>query len=74
MEIKILNSVLFKELMPWTFQVKGIKAINEKIKKTGSKAPLTASGINCRLSRPFKMAIKAERKQCKHFKTSLLRN
>jgi len=41
MEIKILNSVLFKELMPWTFQVKGIKAINEKIKKTGSKAPLT---------------------------------
>ncbi len=41
MEIKILNSVLFKELMPWTFQVKGIKAINEKIKKAGSKAPQT---------------------------------
>jgi hypothetical protein len=41
MEIKILNSILFKELMPWTFQVKGIKAINEKIKKAGSKAPLT---------------------------------
>jgi hypothetical protein len=41
MEIKILNSILFKELMPWTFDAKGIKAINEKIKKAGSKAPLT---------------------------------
>ena len=35
MEVKILNSILFKELMPWAFDVKGIKAINEKIKKVG---------------------------------------
>lgn len=39
MEIKILNSILFKELMPWTFDAKGTKAINEKIKKVGSKEP-----------------------------------
>lgn len=45
MEIKILNSVLFKELMPWTFQVKGIKAINEKIKKVGSKEPTTEAQL-----------------------------
>ena len=39
MEIKKLNSILFKELMPWTFDTKGTKAINEKIKKVGSKEP-----------------------------------
>ncbi len=41
MEIKILNSILFKELMPWTFDAKGTKAITEKIKKAGSKEPTT---------------------------------
>lgn len=45
MEIKILNSILFKELMPWTFDVKGIKAVNEKIKKLGSKDPTTEAEL-----------------------------
>ena len=45
MEIKILNSILFKELMPWTFDAKGTKAINEKIKKVGSKEPTTEAEL-----------------------------
>jgi hypothetical protein len=45
MELKILNSILFKELMPWAFDAKGIKVINEKIKKVGSKAPTTEAGL-----------------------------
>lgn len=45
MEVKILNSILFKELMPWAFDAKGIKAINEKIKKVGSKAPTTEAEL-----------------------------
>ncbi|HRB51427.1 MAG TPA: hypothetical protein PKX63_06600 [Niabella sp.] len=45
MEIKILNSILFKELMPWTFDAKGTKAINEKIKKAGSKEPTTEAEL-----------------------------
>ena len=45
MEIKILNSILFKELMPWTFDTKGTKAINEKIKKVGSKEPTTEAEL-----------------------------
>ncbi len=45
MEIKILNSILFKELMPWTFDTKGTKAINEKIKKVGSKEPTTETEL-----------------------------
>lgn len=45
MEIIILNSILFKELMPWTFDAKGTKAINEKIKKVGSKEPTTEADL-----------------------------
>lgn len=45
MEIKILNSILFKELMPWTFDAKGTKTINEKIKKVGSKEPTTEAEL-----------------------------
>ena len=45
MEIKILNSILFKELMPWTFYAKGTKAITEKIKKVGSKEPTTEAQL-----------------------------
>lgn len=45
MEIKTLNSILFKELMPWTFDAKGTKAINEKIKKVGSKEPTTEAEL-----------------------------
>jgi hypothetical protein len=45
MEIKILNSILFKELMPWTFDTKVTKAINEKIKKVGSKEPTTETEL-----------------------------
>lgn len=45
MEIKILNSILFKELMPWTFDAKGTKAITEKIKKVGSKEPTTEAEL-----------------------------
>ncbi len=45
MEIKILNSILYKELMPWTFDVKGIKAVNERIKKIGSKEPTTETEL-----------------------------
>lgn len=45
MEIKILNSILFKELMPWTFDAKGTKAIKEKIKKVGSKEPTTEAEL-----------------------------
>ena len=45
MEIKILNSILFKELMPWTFDAKGTKAITEKIKKVGSKEPTTEAQL-----------------------------
>jgi len=45
MEIKILNSILFKELMPWTFDAKGTKAINDKIKKVGSKEPTTEAQL-----------------------------
>jgi hypothetical protein len=45
MEIKILNSILFKELMPWTFDAKGTKAINEKIKKVGSTKPTTEAEL-----------------------------
>lgn len=39
MEIKILNSILFKELMPWTFDSTDIKSINDKIKNAGGKEP-----------------------------------
>jgi hypothetical protein len=49
MEIKILNSILFKELMPWTFDAKGTKAINEKIKKVGSKEPTTEAQLGQQL-------------------------
>lgn len=45
MELKILNSILFKELMPWAFDAKGMKSINEKIKKVGSKAPTTEAEL-----------------------------
>ncbi len=45
MEVKILNSILFKELMPWAFDAKGIKAINDKIKKVGSKDPTTEAEL-----------------------------
>jgi hypothetical protein len=45
MEIKILNSILFKELMPWTFDAKGTKAITEKVKKVGSKEPITEAEL-----------------------------
>ena len=39
MEIKILKSILHKELMPWAFDTKGIKAVNDKIRKVGTKDP-----------------------------------
>jgi hypothetical protein len=45
MEIKILNSILFKELMPWIIDNKVTKAINEKIKKLGSKEPTTETEL-----------------------------
>lgn len=45
MEIKILNSILFKELMPWTFDAKSTKTINEKIKKVGIKDPITEAQL-----------------------------
>jgi hypothetical protein len=40
MEIKILNSIFHKELMPWAFDAKGIKAVNEKVKRLGNNAPV----------------------------------
>lgn len=49
MELKVLNSILFKELMPWAFDAKGIKAINEKLKKGGSKEPATEAELIQRL-------------------------
>lgn len=45
MELKILNSILFRELMPWTFDSTDIKAINDKIKKAGSKAPTSEAEL-----------------------------
>ena len=45
MEILILNSILFKELMPWTFDVKDFKVVNEKLKKVGSKDPETETQL-----------------------------
>lgn len=43
MEIKILKSILHKELMPWAFDAKGIKAVNDKIRKVGIKDPTNAN-------------------------------
>ena len=45
MEIKILNSILFKELMPWAFDTHSIKSINENIKKVGSNKPNTETQL-----------------------------
>jgi hypothetical protein len=45
MEIKILNSILFKELMPWTFDTTDIKTINDKIKKAGTKEPTSETEL-----------------------------
>jgi hypothetical protein len=44
MEIKILNSILFKELMPWTFDAKAQKP-STKNKKVGSKEPTTEAEL-----------------------------
>jgi hypothetical protein len=38
MELKVLNSILFRELMPWTFDSKDI---NEKLKKIRNMDPVT---------------------------------
>jgi hypothetical protein len=45
MEIKILNSILFKELMPWVFNRTNLKPINEKLKKIGSKEATTEAEL-----------------------------
>ncbi|MDX2190773.1 MAG: DUF6617 family protein [Bacteroidota bacterium] len=45
MELKILNNILFKELMPWTFDAKDTRAINEKIIKLGNKDPTTEAEL-----------------------------
>ncbi len=45
MEIKILNSILFKELMPWVFNTTNLKPINEKLKKIGSKEATTEAEL-----------------------------
>jgi hypothetical protein len=45
MEIKILNSILFKELMPWVFNSTNLKPINEKLKKIGSKEATTEAEL-----------------------------
>ncbi len=45
MEIKILNSILFKELMPWVFNGTNLKPINEKLKKIGSKEATTEAEL-----------------------------
>jgi hypothetical protein len=45
MEIKILNSILFKELMPWVFNGTNLKPINEKLKKIASKEATTEAEL-----------------------------
>lgn len=40
MEIKILNSIVFKELMPWLFKNSDLKSINEKLKKVNINEPV----------------------------------
>ncbi len=39
MEIKILNSIMFNELMPWSINEAIIKSFNEKLKKANFKDP-----------------------------------
>jgi hypothetical protein len=45
MEIKILNSILFKELMPWVFNTSNLKPINEKLKKIANKEATTEAEL-----------------------------
>ena len=39
MEIKILYSIMFNELMPWSLNVNNLKSINEKLRKANFKDP-----------------------------------
>ena len=41
MDITILNSIIFKELMPWNFVLGSLKVKNELIRKANARAPGT---------------------------------